>query len=118
MELTGLVDLLQGLGNEDANAGDHRRRRVTSTSDSEGFEIVAFNELGDDVGEFLVMHAEVQESRLPELDEVKDAVVADLKQERALERAREVAERVRSAAQSGGLERAASQNAVAPTNDG
>ena len=54
--------------------------------------------------------AEVQESRLPELAEVKDAVIADLKRERALERAREVAERVRSAAESGSLERAASRN--------
>ncbi len=54
--------------------------------------------------------AEVQESRLPDLGEVKDAVVADLKLEGALERARQLAEQVRSAAERGGLERAASRS--------
>jgi parvulin-like peptidyl-prolyl isomerase len=51
--------------------------------------------------------AEVQPSRLPELDEVRDAVRSDIVEETALEKARATAAEVRAKAEKAGLEKAA-----------
>jgi len=58
-------------------------------------------------GAAFIALAEVQPSRLPELDEVRDAVRADIVRERALQKALELAALVRTRAEKQGLERAA-----------
>jgi peptidyl-prolyl cis-trans isomerase D len=60
-------------------------------------------------GAVFVALDEVQPTRVPELDEVRDEVREDLVEERALARARELALRVKKRAGSAGLERAASE---------
>jgi peptidyl-prolyl cis-trans isomerase D len=60
-------------------------------------------------GAVFVALAEIQPSRLPELDEVRDEVRQDLVEEQALAKARDLAARVRKRAEAVGLERAASE---------
>jgi peptidyl-prolyl cis-trans isomerase D len=58
-------------------------------------------------GAVFIALAEVQPTRLPELDEVKDRVRRDLVEEGAFVKAHDVAEKVRARAEQVGLERAA-----------
>jgi peptidyl-prolyl cis-trans isomerase D len=60
-------------------------------------------------GAVFVALDEVQPSRVPELDEVRDEVREDLVKERAFAQARELALRVKERAESAGLERAATR---------